>query len=513
MDIGSIKEGVFRHCEKVALLVALVFVGYYIYSAGGGDGGNGGSGLRPGAKPPEVAEGIGDSFRQSARPFVRVPDATGAVHNWFYPPGVEMLPAVQLRMGAGDESKARRKVGAKIVGQPVSVKLTEPELGSLPEPPSENPTAPCQVTVTVDPSAPDTLLFEATKAGFWAGYEATLENEDKVRVHVLVLEKELIIKKELPLATIDQVTEEPLGTVLIRFSVPEAPKQGPESRTRINYIEPDHFVVWRKGERETERKAIGRIEGRKAAAAAPGTKPKPDAGGGTRHGGFPGGFPGSAKPKTPPGKPKPGGQAAEPEEPGKYVFRDSAVESESSYTYWVETVGPEDAEGKTPRAESTPKIYTTAAKFSFAYTGGGSIRANILVFIGPRNDYQDVKKFVVQIGERIGTLPQELRKEGGAEGEGAGAAAAEGEDAEKAQEDTRYVTRFVLVDIVQRKFRLVEQIQRVPDGKELDGRIKFKQVVTYRGDYANQVILRDRQNRLIRLWLEIESKALKAAGK
>ena len=119
MDIGSIKEGVFRHCEKVALLAAVVFVGYTIYSAGGGDGGDGRPGVRPAAKPPKVEEGIGDSFRQAAMPFVRVPDATGAIHNWFYPPRVEMLPAVQLRMGAGEESKARRKVGAKIVGQPV----------------------------------------------------------------------------------------------------------------------------------------------------------------------------------------------------------------------------------------------------------------------------------------------------------------------------------------------------------------------------------------------------------
>lgn len=206
---------------------------------------------------------------------------------------------------------------------------------------------------------------------------------------------------------------------------------------------------------------------------------------------------------------------------GEFVYVDNSVESEVKYTYWVEAVvlleNPpqtltEYASSKPDARDKPGPGYTilTHQKFSFAYVGhrvrDGAMVANIIVFIGPRDNPLESRPFEVYPGGYIGDAPgvtpveDEKKPEEGA-GLAANVAAAPDvrrlappvEDEESAQ---NYVTRFVLVDIVPLAQRLL--VDKVPVA--IEG--KMVKVDNYMYVPKPKIIVRDRKNRLIELWHE-----------
>jgi hypothetical protein len=462
-------------------------------------------------------------------PYVRVPAPTPPNHNYFYPATVHQLPLVEISMDPEPEKqRARRRVGIRIASSPRRVPLSPQERRMVDELfDRERPASPCEVTVAIDPEAPDTLTVQAVRHGDGVAYEATLVNEDKARVVVVVYERGKKRPKELAPATIVEVSEDEVGDVQVRFEVRLAPEKMDEYTT-ILYIKPDYMVIWRKGEHDRERKDIARLEFVEPVGPAPGAgRPV-----GPRR--LPPGHPDAGRRRAPgfvrPAPRRPGAAPATVAPPAaqkakEFTFKDLGAESETAYTYWVQTVKEPDPEGlKLPPRDSEPYDYKTKAKFSFAYVGGGSMKANIIVFIGSRDDPKDRRGFRVPIGGWVGDMPGELRavaeKAEPEDKKGAGAAAKPAPKLGGAMlrarpaAGARFVTRFTLVDIVQGAIRVVEEEREVVVGTDAEGRLIREKRKFFRVEETTpHVVLRSRKNRLIRLWRETPSKISKLVGK
>jgi len=512
MELGGIKSFLLRHVEKIVLAATVVFVCHQVYATL--FRGEVVQPQLPGPKAGAVAmprAAVGDWFRRTAAPFVVVPKIEGAKYNWFYPPATRWLRRAELEEGKATE--ARRVVHGRVQGKPIVTPLNEDDrkdLGIPEAPPILK--QPCELDVGVERGKEsDTLVMRGLKPGSWVRVLCTLENQDRVCVAVIMFEEGTASEYVLAKAKILEIKEEPLGTVVIRFT---APQGSIKSGKRItNFIEPTYYEILRQGPRDEQGVAIGRVEGRfpkkpePGAAGAPvGPAPK-----GPDSAGFPGATPPPAKPKapSPPVAPKAGG----PEKPGELVFEDSNCEAETKYTYRIRSVLIPKEEGEQLQTQlSEPREYTTLERFSFAYVGGDAYRANIIVYIGPRDNPLGGRLFErIPIGGWVGVVPREFRKPSApaakpptppAAPAAGGPAATEKE--KKAQAATeRFVTRFILVGIEQGIYHSVPYTMRVSRGRDALGRPRFENVVAYRERLDRRVTLLElRKNRLHQLWLE-----------
>jgi len=522
MDVSRMKDMAFRHVEKIVLGAVILFVSYQVYlNLFGSDvvqlGRTGGAPV----PAPEPSKALDASFWRTTSPFLCVPSIERARYNWFYPPYTHWGRRVELIEGKAGKDVDRRPVRRKVVGTPQVTALTEDERKylSLPEADADL-TEMCQITVTIEPAAEKeppghVLVIQAVKAGYWARVMVMLENRDRFCVPVRVLKPGTDYESRLAIGKIDEdIKEHSLGTVTIRFNAPQGSvKTGDKVMT---YIEPTYFEIRRKGERDKEEVAIGRVPGRtaKAPEAGPGPAPLP-----TPRGPDTTGFPG-AKSAPPPKKKGPAAppKGAPPVDPGEMVFEDQEVEAEVRYEYRIRSVLIPREEGEAPEVrDSDPPVgYRTLARFSFAYLGGDGQHANIRVYIGPRDKPQGSRDFErIPIGGWVGEVPKEFRvapagaeeteppapKAAPAAAKGAqppaGGAAEAGEGG-----STRFVTRYILVDIEQNVFRPVPQVVKKYDGGGPLGKMKIREVMTYRETQDRRIILRDQKNRLHHLWKE-----------
>lgn len=535
MNLGGIKQFLFRHVEKIILGGVLVFVCYGIYrnlfppvaTITGQPVGFG----PPISKPTDA---IRSSFRETAAPFIDIPTIAKARYNWFYPPDTRWGRRTELEMGRDPE--ARIPVGAKVVGTPSVIPLTEEELKerNLPAPDAEL-TEPCKLSVAVEPGTGkggDTLLVRAVEPGRWVKVIAVLENQDRFCVAILVNRQGVRRGYELAVGVIAQkeIKEDPLGTVVLRFTAEQGTKKSADGLTMTTWVEPTYYEILRKSELDPTEVVVGKIPGRlPPKSAEPGGTTNQPPTKGVDSSGFPG-----AKRPSPPKEGLPPGKGEPPRLGDELVFRDNDVEAETTYTYRVRSVLIPTEE--TPPLKETTRVgppaeYRTLEKFSFAFVGGDANKASIAVFIGPREKPLGVKIFErIPVGGWVGNVPKEFRppgeslapksvgdKEGepkpampktaelsGSEPPGSGVGAPTAAETEE-EPPTRYVTRHILVDVEMDILRLVEQVVNQPDGVDELGKPKFKRVVTYLEKTDRRAILRDRRNRLHYLWLEPRS--------
>jgi len=498
MNLASAKQFLFHHGEKLLLAAVVLFVAKVVYSYATALEVSARGHVARGQPGPPASAAIKPYADRAVTPYVAVPDATAPLHDWFHPPRIRRLAPIQL--DPKKKRQARVALGARAVAPPQVVSLTTEDIQILPRLKSTM-SNPCQVLAEVDPRQPDTVVLTARGTGNWRKFEVRLENEDRAWLYVVVAEPEDIIQSKVAPPKVLSIGEEPLGVVRIKFTIPTGEVRDEDRHTVTKYLEPTHFLIYRKSEFNAEFREVGRVEVQPP-ESEPGAQPP-----------APGAAPGlpGLPPRGPAPRRRPLPQRTRPTEEPKapeFEFVDRSVESETYYVYKIVSVRPpEGGIGEAAKAESPQMEYQTKAKFTFAYTGGGATKANIVVFIGSRENPQDYKRFQVKIGQRIGTMPPELRKSSATEkptGEGT-------QEPEAEAQDTEYVTRFVLVDIVPRAFRVVPQVRRVAVGRGLDGRVQFKEVVAYREEAAKQVILRDRRNRLLRLWFEHEQSVIPPA--
>ena len=521
MDVSAVKAWLFRHGEKIVLAVVAVFVVYQVYSSFKGAEVRQGPATGPGQAPSaKVGEDIPADFAKAASPFVCVPRVTPPRYDYFHPPLTRWGRRATL-----DEKKeitVKRSVHGRIPRSPDNPEITplseeERTYLGLPEADTEL-TEPCGVAVRMESAAPgtdtgDVIVITGERPGRWIKVVATLDNQDKFCVAVM-MSKPGMTKRWLPAPpSITEIMEEPLGTVVIRFTAPQGEVKSKDGTTTTTYIEPTYYAIHRKGQHDKEMAVIGRVDGRgkkeePAGPGTPGTGAKEPA---------PAGFPGQkAAPakKAPAVAPKGEGPKAATD----LVFEDRDVESETQYIYEIESVVVSKEEGEEMKPErSGPKNIKTLERFSFAYVGGDAKRADITVFIGPRDKPLGMKHYKrVPIGSFVGDMPKELRtsateaaggdEEPGDDGPGAAPKEAEKElnPKEKAEQAaaSRFVTRYIIVDIEQNVFHAVPQIIRVPGGVDAAGRPVFKTVETYQVRYDRRIILRDLKNRLMYLWWE-----------
>ena len=415
---------------------------------------------------------------------------------------------------------------------------------------------PCVVRATVDRATRKRITFEAVKAGDWIGFEGNLEDKNKVQVAIMVFPKVITAAIELLGVADVAVAEEALGQVVVRFVPQQQPrdvrsrKDEATKRAATLYVEPAAYRIYRRSEHDKEKKQVGELAGRTsggrpATPARPGYDPRritpeglpmgeeglpPDympeggdprlRGRGVRMPGLPPGLPGVASPEgmmaageagglPPRGVPvqPPAGRrttGAIKARTGEMAFVDDTVESETTYTYWVEAVGP-DAPGF---GQAAPKLskgveITTKQKFSFAYVGNTSKGAKIVVFIGSKDDPLSHRTFIVPRGGRIGQLPGQAEAEARAEEERNERADRSRRAARAGSEDDGhdYVTRFVLVDFMPQAACLLTR-----DATVADSGGKMVRIKTYQFMRKHMAIIRDRKNRLMRLWREAAPK-------
>jgi len=494
MNLASIKNFFFHHAEKIVLAVVVVFVAKVVYSYATAPESALAPGRRGGPPPATANAAVAPYAERTATPYIAIPDAAAPLHDWFHPPRIRRLPPLQLDLKK--KPKARVALGARAVAPPQAASLTAEELQALPRL-KGSPRGPCQVDTRIDPTSRDAVIVSARGTGNWRKFEVRLENEDRAWLYVVVAEPEDIIQSKVAPPKILSIGEEKLGAVHIKFTIPTGEVRDEDRHTVTKYLEPTHFLIYRKSEFSPEFKEVGRV-GARPPEEAPGAQPGAPAGA-PRLPGLPVG-PGP-RPKRPVA-PRP--EPPEEEKPPEFEFVDKGVESETYYVYKIVSIRPpEGGIGEPAKAESPQVEYQTKAKFTFAYTGGGATKANIIVFIGSRENPQDYRKFQVKVGQRIGAMPPELRKANATE-----KPATEGSEQAQPEADNQYVTRFVLVDIVPRVFRVVPQVRKLLVSGGVSGRAQYKEVVTYVEQSINQVILRDRHNRLLRLWFEHEQNAI-----
>jgi len=495
MSLASIKDFLSHHAEKIVLAVVVLFVAKVVCSYATAPESAPTRGGRGGPPPATANAAVRPHAERTATPYIAIPDATAPIHDWFHPPRIRQLPPVQLDLKK--KPKARIALGARAVAPPRVVSLTAEELQALPRL-KGSPGVPCQVDAQIDPRSRDAVIVSARGTGNWRKFEVRLENEDRAWLYVVVAEPEDIIQSKVAPPKVLSIGEEKLGAIHIKFTIPTGEVRDEDRHTVTKYLEPTHFLIYRKSEFNTEFQKIGRVDARPP-ETPPGERPLVPPGA-PRHPGLPV----APGPRVPRRHPTPRPQEPEEQKAPEFEFVDTGVESETYYVYKIVSVRPpEGGIGEPATAESPQVECQTKAKFTFAYTGGGMAKANIVVFIGSRENPQDYRKFQVKVGQRIGTMPPELRKTNATE-----EPAAERSEQPKPETDHQYVTRFVLVDIVPRVFRVVPQVRRLLVSGGVGGRAQYKEVVTYTEQSINQVILRDRHNRLLRLWFEHEQNVI-----
>lgn len=551
MNLTGTKDFLFRHVEKIILALVILFVCYRVYANlfPGVSGYQGPVGPPP-VPPAKPTEAIGGAFGKTAGPLVNVPSVERARYDWFYPPAALWGRSVVLEEGVKTEE--RRQVPRKVIPadptKPKELAVFSPlskeerEERGLPAA-MENLKTPCEVEVTVESGGQEnpngnTLVIQAKKPGFWVRVMVIMENQDRFYVPVLVNEQGITVGTILAMATIEEkIKEEPLGTVVLRFTAQKGQVKSRDGKQVTTFIEPTDYLIFRKGEHEPEVKQIGKVPGRIFKSAEPGSeaevKPTPK---GAESAGFPGGkAPAPRKKEVPP--PRKGEQAKDTDE---MAFSDTGTEEETKYTYFIRSIlVPKEEEEPMPPRDSLPREYKTLEKFSFAFVGGDAGHASIIVYIGPRDKPDKAEKpdktakpvagklfERIPIGGWVGDMPAEFRdappKEG-REGEAEAAppkVAAPKETAPKepepkegapkeaapaAQQDTRFVTRYILVDIEQNVLRLVPVDLNVPGKADAMGRPVFNKVKTFRETQDRRAILRDKKNRLHYLWLDHEA--------
>jgi hypothetical protein len=275
----------------------------------------------------------------------------------------------------------------------------------------------------------------------------------------------------------------------VSFLPPAPPKKDEtkkQGHQRTRHLVPEYYIVSRKGPQEKEFREVARLE----------PKPAVDERAPRRRGGPPppAGVPDGPPPPGPavPRPLRPGPGPATPGGPTRLSYVDRSVESESAYDYTVQAFAKDPSE-KVLSSDLIKVSCKTKARFSFAYVGGTGTVAQIIVFIGPRED-NVWKEYRVHVGGWVGDSPAIASTPAAGEG-------GEGPAADAEAPDLRFVTRFVLTDIIFDAFRLVPQtVRRLERGP--DGKTRVVEETGYRQQLDKLVVLRNRKNRFQRIWLE-----------
>jgi hypothetical protein len=562
MNLQGVKDVLFRHGEKIVLGAVALFVVMNVVGHFSGQGPeDAAEGVTVDVPPSEeVSKAIEPAFVRASRPYVSDIEISTPRRTPFWPPMTVPLADVRLQMEKKEE--AERGAGAPVVGQPRQVTLTPAEVAAYAPDPGRGFTEdPCRVQVSVGGEDRDTLVFKAVSPGRWVAYEALLANENRCRVLVKVDPKDLVLVDEVVAPEIKSLKEEELGAVVLRFIQPPKPEEDPDPRSRriVTRHLPTEYRIYRRSEFDEKRILIERIAS--GVRSEPARRRGPSERMGPPPGeGYPGGYPGAGRPPRRGGMsaearaeggmaapvPAPGPGAAvrregppqpaeeapprrtaprreapaegeteekfKPESENEYVFVDRSVEAEVTYTYWLEAVvdqeaapeaAPETAQEIQP-VELPPREVKTKQKFTFKYVGGTYDEAQIMVFIGPTEEPLAQQTFTVPIGGYIGALPPKpgaVAEPAEGEAEGPPPEAPEGAVAKAGGEETQFVTRYVLVDVIPNAFRVVPYVSTVSERNE-EGRLVPRRVTVLREELARQVIIRDRKQRLLRLWYE-----------
>ncbi len=555
MNLQGVKDVLFRHGEKIVLGAVALFVVLNVVGHFSGEGPeDAAEGVTVNVPPSEeVSKAIEPAFVRASRPYVSDIEITTPRRTPFWPPMTVPLADVRLQMEKKEE--AQRGAGAPIVGQPRQVTLTPAEVAAYaPEPGRGFTEDPCRVQVSVGGEDRDTLVFKAVSPGRWVAYEALLANENRCRVLVKVDPKDLVLVDEVVAPEIKSLKEEELGAVVLRFIQPPKPEEDsdPRSRRIVTRHLPTEYRIYRRSEFDEKRILIERIAS--GVRSGPPRRRRPSERMAPPPGeGYPGGYPGARRsggmsaearaeggmaapvpaprpgaalrregpaqpaeeappPRTAPRREAPaeGGtdEKFKPESENEHVFVDRSVEAEVTYTYWLEAVVDQEAAREAAPdtvqeiqpVELPPREIKTKQKFTFKYVGGTYDEAQIMVFIGPTEEPLAQQTFTVPIGGYIGELPP--KPSAPAEPvEAPPAEAPEGAVAQAGGEDTQFVTRYVLVDVIPNAFRVVPYVSTVSKRNE-EGRLVPQRVTVLREELARQVIIRDRKQRLLRLWYE-----------
>ena len=554
MDLRGVKSWAFQHGEKAILAIVVLFVAYSLYTYFTGDAAQTTGDLVRGGQGQKrkIPQHISPYYLRVAEPYGAVESIADLLRDPFWPPVTVELPVVH-DLQVDTKTEQTLQAGADIDGEPRLSKPTREELDRLERLYPSGKTwmrNPCKVQVRVDPEAKDKLIVKALGEGYWTAYEATLANDDKCRVFIRVKpagfdEVWIVVPPQIISAE-----EEEVGKVVVRFKDSPPPAKVPGSRTVTHVLPATSYRIYRQADHENNKRLIQEIPA--GATGAPGTgvgpgRPVPPYGapGIPSPGGVPpyaprpgltpeermeGARPARRRIPRRPSPRRPGGPSPEElmegrapaapaprgparaaplgegitaAEPGTYAFVDRSVESEASYTYWVEAYAAPDPNRPTiaPKPEmSEAAEVTTRQKFAILYIGGQHTKARVMVFIGSVDQYIAYRIYDVPIGGWIGEPP---RKALVAAAPAAGApkpaapgrpGAAEGDGVD----DVQFVTRFVLVDIIPEAYRAVEQTRHT--GK-IDPRTKkpIKRTVLL-AHLARQIVVRNRKNELVRLW-------------
>lgn len=580
MSVSDVKATAFRFCDKAFLAAVVLFVAWNIMSFmsppeepfGPGGGGGGKAPIEPPAEIPNIAAKAIAPFRED-----KVAQPTTLAHDPFWPQRVVMLQTVVLRKppeGVDDpktieKAKAIRELTAKLAGplvpwDPPSWWLAAvfPNyariLAAMPEP--------CEVKHTVDPETGKQITFEATKFGHAIGFQGNLEDENKVRVAVIVYPGTPPTDVELLGPRDVIVREEQLGHVVVRWveePMPRDTTRGSTTKKKV-YLRAAYFNVYRKAKGETHERLIARIDGpaanRRTVPVQPGADPMMeemmppgevyDDGRGMPPGLPRRGVPYEPMPGVPPGMTReqmmeggmPRGGAPPrmlvPEDRGEtprdfqpdrterkseYLYIDSTVESEANYTYSVKAVGVDDlgqeyVEYASSEADTAGPGYPilTAQKFTIVYIGNrvrnGIVMAKIIVFIGRREDPLEAREFLVPVGGWIGDAPDVAGaedEEPAADDEAAKAAAAAGvlAAADVTGEPPAGAGEDEGGQSYVTRHVLVDIVPNarrllVDDIVTADQAGKPKRIKSYKYVPKPKIIIRDRKNRLHELWHE-----------
>ena len=404
-----------------------------------------------------------------------------------------------------------------------------------------------EATIAVPKEGDPTLTFEAVEPGNWVRFDVKLDDESIHRFHVMVVEAGVQIEKRLPIPVITSVEENPTSVAVVSFRLEKIEKGTGETGTQYKPLVPTHFNLYRlAGDEEGEPRLIATkteaeaTESRMRREPRRGPRERPD---------LPPDYPGGYAPDEPPPRPRPRPaprdvgvppEALERDEDARrrfmaprreaeespifdktYSISDDTVEYETSYTYWVESVVKSkdpDIPDRKRRDKSSEEllghVFTTKQQFAYKYIGntrgGAKIRVYINIVEAPdakrdkakaaarREPKEPVfKDFVVQIGGRVGDLP-------GSRGARPARAKGEADRTNPRGKDPadayRFVTRVVLVD----KRRTHKQAEQpITRWIREPGRApRLERGTALKDSLAYQVVLCDRKNRLVGLWLE-----------
>ncbi|NQT87497.1 hypothetical protein HQ560_12080 [bacterium] len=480
MGLDGIKQGVFRHFEKVILVVVVAFVLMNVMGHMSDDGGSGPPIRPPGGSRDLPAQDVPCGFLATVGSYLDFPTISRPPYDIWWPPSIRYVGIFTLKRDT-DQATKTIKVSEedKITSRRASkIDIPDDKRKGLND---HKRNVDSVVDITISESGAE-IILTGTKEGRFVAYEVQLESGDKLRFFVIVHPPEQVDTFVVQPPEDVKVGEKEFGVVVVDFK-PPAPRE-PETKgnVTITYAVPTQYNIYRQGPEDKEGVLYGRIE----AGGKASIERRPPRRGVPAPAGLPGGGP--PPPGGAPGGAPDGDEAAVGgAEGGRLRFIDRSVDSEASYTYVVYGVAKNPEEKLQDSLKVTLGV-TTKARFTFLSTGGRPGYANIIVIIGPRDDHEGYKTFAAPIGGRVGELPH-VRQPGAAL------------DAEAP--DQRYVTGYVLVDIVPNAFKLMRQKRTEFTKHPVHGRPVPKVIEIPYGMYGRYVILRDaKKNRLIRIWVE-----------